>query len=380
MTRILRATAASLLLAALAPEPDLKAAEVSLCTDLGNIVLEVDEENAPLHAANFLRYVDRGHYSGTVFHRVIDGFMIQGGGYDRQLLEKETLAPIDNESRNGLSNERGSLAAARTSDPHSATAQFYINLVDNAQLDGTPENWGYTVFGLVLSGMDVVDAIADLPTRGLGRFPTDVPEPLVAVTSAARLDRQINASMPAQNMVGRALAAMQAGDYATALTWFDHYRATCATRDAEFLLAEAETASGLDRNARAKASLNEFFLQTGDSHERYEFALELFGDVAPGEQPTVSMSFGDCSSPEAPEVPDGSVADREAMLLAQAAVQSYMRDTDTYLECLDELIEGRDTSEPMAAAATSAYNQMVDAAQALGDRFNAQVRAFRARE
>ncbi|HUP94467.1 MAG TPA: peptidylprolyl isomerase [Burkholderiales bacterium] len=141
--------------------------QVEVRTNMGSFTLEVYPENAPVTVENFLQYVKDGHYNGTIFHRVIADFMIQGGGFTPQFEAKQTRAPIKNEAGNGLRNEAGMLAMARTRDPHSATAQFFINTVDNASLDfrsATNEGYGYTVFGKVIKGMEVVDRIAKLPT------------------------------------------------------------------------------------------------------------------------------------------------------------------------------------------------------------------------
>ncbi|PWV62238.1 peptidylprolyl isomerase [Plasticicumulans acidivorans] len=151
-------------------------------TRFGTVSIELDHKNAPATAANFLRYAQEGFFEGTTFHRVIPGFMIQGGGLDADLRPKETHAPIENEADNGLKNLRGTLSMARTSDPHSATAQFFINVVDNGFLDHTGKNargWGYCVFGRVVEGMDVADAIVAVPTTsryGHGDVPV---EPIV---------------------------------------------------------------------------------------------------------------------------------------------------------------------------------------------------------
>ena len=161
---------------------------VALETNKGKIVLELDAVKAPKSTANFLEYVKSGHYDGTIFHRVIAGFMAQGGGFDGKMVQKETRAPIQNEADNGLKNKRGTVAMARTGDPHSATSQFFVNLVDNAFLDHkgkNPQGWGYTVFGKVVEGMDVVDAIAKIPTGGMGPFPSDVPREGVQITKAS---------------------------------------------------------------------------------------------------------------------------------------------------------------------------------------------------
>jgi cyclophilin family peptidyl-prolyl cis-trans isomerase len=145
-------------------------------TTAGDFTVELFTKEAPESSANFLKYVDDGHYDGTLFHRVIPNFMIQGGGFAAGMEQKSTRPPIRNEATNGLENLRGTLAMARTNDIHSATAQFFINLVDNDFLNHSPGNYGYAVFGRVTSGMEVVDAIAGVPTtrrRGHGDVPVD---------------------------------------------------------------------------------------------------------------------------------------------------------------------------------------------------------------
>ncbi|WP_348760918.1 peptidylprolyl isomerase [uncultured Salinisphaera sp.] len=153
-------------------------------TSLGDIHIEVDEANAPITAENFLSYVREGFYDGVIFHRVIDGFVVQGGGFDAAFNQKPTRAPIKNESANGLENRRGALSMARTQDPNSATAQFFINLADNEQLDAMGARPGYAVFAHVSQGMDVVDAIAAQPTGAAGPFRQDVPQETVVIESA----------------------------------------------------------------------------------------------------------------------------------------------------------------------------------------------------
>ena len=164
---------------------------VELETTMGNIVIELNQEKAPNTVANFLAYVKSGHYDGTIFHRVIDGFMIQGGGMDANMKEKSTNAPIQNEADNGLKNEVGTIAMARTSDPHSATAQFFINVKDNSFLNFSgknPQGWGYTVFGKVIEGMDIVNKIKGVPTGKYG-FHADVPTTPVVITHAKVIEK-----------------------------------------------------------------------------------------------------------------------------------------------------------------------------------------------
>ena len=159
---------------------------VELHTNKGIIRIELDAEKAPKSAANFLSYVKSGHFDGTVFHRVIDGFMIQGVGFEPGMKQKPTQAPIQNEANNGLKNKRYTLAMARTNDPHSATAQFFINVGDNAFLDHTApsaQGWGYAVFGHVVEGQDVVDAIKAVKTGGKGGH-QDVPLEDVVILKA----------------------------------------------------------------------------------------------------------------------------------------------------------------------------------------------------
>ncbi len=164
---------------------------VLLQTSKGDITIELNAEKAPITVANFLQYVDDKHYDGTVFHRVISGFMVQGGGFDDRYKQKATRAPIQNEARNGLKNERGSIAMARTSDPHSASTQFFINHRDNANLDYPSfDGWGYAVFGRVIEGMDVVDTIASTPTGAIAPFGSDVPTSPIVIKSATLLNSE----------------------------------------------------------------------------------------------------------------------------------------------------------------------------------------------
>lgn len=161
---------------------------VKLETSLGDVVLQLDADKAPNTVANFTQYVQDGHYDGLVFHRVIKGFMIQGGGYDEKMSERKSRAPIENEAKNGLKNARGTIAMARTAAPHSATAQFFINHGDNDFLDYPGQDgWGYAVFGEVVEGMDVVDAIANAPTGNLPPFGRDVPVKTVLINKAVLL-------------------------------------------------------------------------------------------------------------------------------------------------------------------------------------------------
>lgn len=160
--------------------------KVKLTTSLGSIIVQLNTEKAPVSSANFLTYVNEGFYNGTIFHRVIKGFMAQGGGFDTSFKQKDVHSPIKNEADNGLKNQRGTLAMARTNDPNSATAQFFINYKDNSFLDHTsptPSGWGYAVFGEVVEGMEVVDEMAKQETGNRGGH-QDVPKADIVIEKA----------------------------------------------------------------------------------------------------------------------------------------------------------------------------------------------------
>ena len=161
--------------------------QVELKTNMGSIVIELNSDKAPKSVENFLQYVKDGHYKGTIFHRVIPNFMVQGGGFTADFAQKKARAPIAIEANNGLRNDVGTVAMARTSDPNSATAQFFINHKNNDFLNHsapTPQGWGYAVFGKVVKGMDVVNKIAAIPTGPRGPFPSDVPSQQVIIEDA----------------------------------------------------------------------------------------------------------------------------------------------------------------------------------------------------
>jgi peptidyl-prolyl cis-trans isomerase A (cyclophilin A) len=187
-----------------APTAVASAPQVLLHTSQGDITLELYPDKAPKSVANFLQYVRDGFYDGTLLHRAIPGYLVQGGLYTRDLQPKRTRPAVASEADNGLSNLRGTIAVARGADPSSGTAQFFFNLVDNRRLDFVGNQsgltWGYAVFGKVLKGMDVVDKMAALPTRALGPFAADVPNPLVVIESARVIGEEPPATTSAANV------------------------------------------------------------------------------------------------------------------------------------------------------------------------------------
>ena len=190
MQRLLATAATLLLLLGAAPAVFADNPKVLIQTNKGPITVELYRDKAPLSVDNFLVYVDEDFYDGTIFHRVIDGFMIQGGGFDQDMKKKPTQDPIENEADNGLKNERGTIAMARTNDPDSATAQFFINHKDNDFLNHKSKDrrgWGYAVFGRVTEGMEVVDEIATGPTGPGGPFRKDVPQDTIIIEEITRV-------------------------------------------------------------------------------------------------------------------------------------------------------------------------------------------------
>ncbi|MCU0868073.1 MAG: peptidylprolyl isomerase [Burkholderiales bacterium] len=181
--KLLSRAVATIALAALPGAVALAAPVVEIETSMGAMTLELDAERAPKTVANFLQYAKDGFYKGTIFHRVIPGFMVQGGGFTPDMQQKPTREPVPIESRNGLKNLTGTIAMARTRDPNSATAQFFINVVDNAMLDHPkPDGHGYTVFGRVTRGMEVAQKIVEVPTRSVGPF-QDVPATPITISN-----------------------------------------------------------------------------------------------------------------------------------------------------------------------------------------------------
>jgi len=175
------------LLVLLSGTAQAESTQVRIETTAGDLVIQLDTERAPLTVANFLQYVREGHYAGTIFHRVVQGFVVQGGGYTPELALKAVRPPVPNESGNGLSNRRGTIAMARTGEPHTADAQFYFNLADNLVLDPKPTRWGYAVFGEVVQGQEVIDGIGQRPTASRDGM-TDVPVEPVVIRKVTVLD------------------------------------------------------------------------------------------------------------------------------------------------------------------------------------------------
>jgi cyclophilin family peptidyl-prolyl cis-trans isomerase len=377
------AIALPIAVAAVACARGAAATDVTVCTDQGRFVMELADDKSPKHVANFLRYVDMQFYSGTVFHRVMPGFVAQGGGVDRHLRGRPTLPPVENESRNGLSNLRGTVAAARTQDENSATSQFFVNLEDNTALDANA-GLGYTVFGRVKEGIQVVDAISRLPTGASGPFKSDVPMPLVAIKSIARLDEAALAAMPADDREAtikqRITEAASAQNFAEALQWVGHYRAICGTDDPAISVLEARAALGAGNQRRAVFVLEEYFATTDRADPTYEDAVALYREAVPeNQQSAAAQLVNDCDAPAAPEIPDGAAASMEQMVAGQSRMKDFVSAGETYIACLAKVIDDKERSAEERNAAIGAHNRMVGAMEQAAAAFNAELREFKAR-
>jgi peptidyl-prolyl cis-trans isomerase A (cyclophilin A) len=357
------------------------ATEVAVCTDRGRFVIELADTESPKHVENFLRYVDMGYYSGTVFHRVVPRYVVQGGGVDRTLRSRPTLPPVENESSNGLSNFRSTVAAARGQDPDSATSQFFVNLEDNTQLDASREP-GYTVFGRVKEGILVLEEIGGLPTGAADPFSRDVPTPVPVIFSIARLDAAALDALPPEDrdavIKERIAAAAAAEDHETALVWIEHYRAICADADPQIALLEARAAVARDLRPRAVFVLQEYFALTPPSDATYAEALELYRAVVPEDEPDPQLAK-QCGLPQAPQIEDGARASEDEMFATQASVRTFVAAGEKYLACLAKIIDNRRSKPEERDAATAEHNRMVNQMERAAADFNEQVRLFRAR-
>lgn len=369
--------AASLFLAS----PAALAVDVRLCTSEGAIVVELDERNAPLHAANFARYAEAGFYSGTVLHRVVNGTMVQGGGYDLALERRRPGDPVRNESGNRQSNRRGTIAASRGEDPDSATSQFFFNLSDNPHLDATASAPGYTVFGQVSSGLEVLDRIAALPTRRVGDL-EDVPVPLVELEAVTTLPRtalfgQSVEPDPATLESGLD-AAIASGDATATLAAADALHRACIALDGAGRLAEAESAIALRRYDRARYGLEQYLARATALDPLLPRAQRLYASLPQPQTSNIDELIRHCQRPTAPAVPDGRTAELDSLRIIESEVMRYRQLGELYLNCVGRLLDGDSLNELETIDATDRYNAVVVEMTAVVSRFNSAAEAYRA--
>ena len=360
--------------------PAALAVDVSFCTSEGDFVVELDERNAPLHAANFARYVESGFYTGTVLHRVVAGSMVQGGSYGPNLERRGPGNPVRNESQNRLSNERGTIAASRGEDPDSATSQFFFNLSDNAHLDAVPGTPGYTVFGRVTSGLDVLDRIAALPTRRVGEL-SDVPQPTVELESVSVLPRAAGFGLTAQPDAAALAAgfdsALAGGDATAILAAVDALRRACVTLDGRQHVAEAEAALALGSADRARYGLEQYLARATTLDPMLPRAQRLYSGVPVERSSNIDALLAGCQAPAAPSIPDGRTAELETLRAIEGEVRRYRQSGEVYLACVKRLLDQGTLGETETIEATGRHNAVVVEMTAVVTRFNEAARAYK---
>lgn len=369
-----------LAITAVALAPQAFAVDIRICTTQGIIELELDERNAPRHARNFARYADSGFYAGTIIHRAVADTMVQAGAYDLRLDRRRPGEPVANESANGLSNRRGTIAASRADDPDSASTQFYINLTDNTHLDASASTPGYTVFGRVTAGLDVLDAISRLPTRQMGEL-NEVPVPLVEFESVSVLEREslfgFTAEPDAETLRADFEAAMARNDAAMTLAAIDGLRRACLTLDSRQRLAEAEAALALDRADRARYGLEQYLARATTLDPLLPRAQRLYAALPAPESSDIERLLVQCRRPPVPSIPDGRFTELATMQTIEDQVRRYRQLGQSYLLCVERMLDSGELNERETIDATERYNEVVIELTATATRFNQAVARFR---
>lgn len=356
------------------------AQDFRLCTSRGAVEIELDARNAPLHAANFARYVESGFYNGTVFHRVVPGSMVQGGGYDLRLMRRRPGAPVPNESVGGLSNRRGTIAASRADGADSATSQFFFNLEDNTHLDARGATPGYTVFGRVTAGLEVLDEISASPSRRAGEL-DDVPTPLVEIESATTIERPaffgLSVEPDPAELESEFAAARASGDAAATLAAVDALRRSCAALDAGQHIAEAEAAIALGRTDRARYGLEQYLARASTLDPEFARAQQLYTGLPQPQASDIEALTAHCQRPAEPSVPSGRFTELASLQAIEGNVRRYRQLGELYLTCLAQVIDSGQLSDAEAIDATELYNGFVIEMTAVTTRFNAAARAYK---
>jgi cyclophilin family peptidyl-prolyl cis-trans isomerase len=361
--------------------PAAFAVDLRICTTRGAIDVELDERRAPLHAANFVRYAESGFYDGTILHRAVPGSMVQGGSYNLALERRAPGNPVANEAGNGLSNRRGTIAASRSEDPNSATSQFFFNLSDNTHLDARPGAAGFTVFGRVTAGLEVLDAVASLPTGRAGTL-DEVPRPLVAVEAVTILDRApvfgISVEPDPRTLEADFEQARSRGDAAGILRAVDALRQSCIDLDASQRLAEVEAADTLGLTERSRYARERYMTMANAAGPSLPVARQLPGAL-PEQAPTrdIEALVAHCRRPVAPSVPDGRFTELATMQAVEGAVLRFRQLGEQYLDCVARVVGREDLVEAETVALTKLHNEIVIEITAVLTRFNQAVRAFK---
>jgi peptidyl-prolyl cis-trans isomerase A (cyclophilin A) len=362
--------------------PAALAVDVRICTNRGAIDVELDDRRAPQHSSNFIRYAESGFYDGTILHRAVPGSMVQGGSYNLAFERRAAGEPVANESGNGLSNRRGTIAAARSDDPDSATSQFFFNLSDNTHLDAGPGSPGYTVFGRVTAGLELLDAVSMSPTRRVGDL-DQVPNPVVEVEAVTVLDRApvfgVSIEPDPATLQGDFERAQARGDAAGIIRAIDALKQSCIGLDASQRLAEAEAANTLGLTARSRYALEGYMASADRRDPALPAAQRLLTGLPEVTQTRdIDALIAQCRRPVAPSLPDGRFTERATMQLVEQTVVRYRQLGESYLACVARVVEREDLDETEAIEITKRHNDVVVEMTAVLTRFNQAVRTFKA--
>lgn len=354
--------------------------DVRICTSHGIVEIELETSRAPLHARNFLNYVDSGFYNGTVFHRTVENSMVQGGAYTPDFSRRQPGVGIASEADNGLSNRRGTVAASRSEDPDSATSQFFFNLGDNLHLDSAPGAPGYTVFGRVTAGIEVLDRIGALPTRSVGEL-VQVPLPAVELESVVRIDQRpvfgLSIAGDAAQLHTNLDQAIREGNARGVLAAATALRRDCESLTRSEALAEAEALAELGETERSRYALANL-LASSNSLDPLLPRIQALMNGIPRSEPAsrINELAAHCLRPQPPAIPEGRTSRLTTLQLIEREVFSYTRQGERYVDCMAELSESEDLNEVEFNQAVSLHNRMVVELTATVTRFNRAVREF----
>jgi len=365
---------------------ELNAEEYLMCTDLGPIELEIYSNESPRHANNFDLYVKEEFFTGLVFHRVVENFVIQSGGYNRYLSSRLEHPPIEIETDNGLTNERGTIAAARTNDPDSASSQFFVNLSNNGSLNPRRRNPGYTVFGAVTSGMGLVDLIGSLPTGADGPLRSEVPSPTIAIRSIfprseINLDLMI---LSDDELTNNFNALVLNSEFQQAADLLNKHLADCGDINTLYMILKAQLYAMLENQEEAMRYLEEYFWFANINDQHFANAQTLYTELSftAGDLSTRSLqnlldnTQFSCIIPYSPLMPNGDIADLLDMQFARSAILEFSQQMDTLADCIDETQNERGISEEEELILSRAYYRARDINEAIQRRLNLEIQSF----
>jgi cyclophilin family peptidyl-prolyl cis-trans isomerase len=364
----------------------IQASEYLMCTDLGPIELSIYQNESPIHADNFRQYVEEEFFTGLIFHRVVSNFVVQTGGYNRQLGTRLDRPPIPIESANGLANARGTIAAARTNNPNSASSQFFINLSDNVSLNPRRRNLGYTVFGEITSGMELIDLIGSLPTGAIGPLESEVPSPMIAIRS---IFPKASIDLSLTNLNDAELASLfgQLTDekkYKEANDLLNSQLADCGDINSLYLILKAHIYIAINNNEQAMRYLEEYFW-FADTQDAYFLEAQTIynrislanGDLATAPiNEMLATTMASCSVPYPPIMPNGQNSILLDMQFARSAVLGFSQKMEDLADCIEDAQDERGLSTEEVALLESAYYRTIAINEAMQRRLNYEIQAF----